>query len=99
MMTRRDRDRLVVFKKARKRLITQAMAAAEPQVSERQVRRLLSKLAVDGDRAVVHGLRGRPSDRKLDNDKRHRIVAMLSEDRYRDYGRRWPRRCWRAGTA
>lgn len=29
MMTQRDRDRLVVLKKVQKRLITQAMAAAE----------------------------------------------------------------------
>lgn len=86
MMTQRDRDRLVVLKKVQKRLITQAMAAAELQVSERQVRRLLAKLAAQGDRAVVHGLRGRPSNRKLDKDKRQRIVAVLSEDRYRDYG-------------
>lgn len=86
MMTQRDRDRLVVLKKAQKRLITQAMAAAELQVSERQVRRLLSKLAADGDRAVVHGLRGQPSNRKLSSGNRDKIVAVLSEDRYRDYG-------------
>lgn len=86
MMTQRDRDRLVVLQKAQKRLITQAMAAAELEVSERRVRRLLAKLAVQGDRAVVHGLRGRPSNRKFDKDKRQRIVAVLSEDRHRDYG-------------
>jgi hypothetical protein len=34
-MTQRDRDRLVVLKKAQKKLITQVQAAAELQVSER----------------------------------------------------------------
>lgn len=86
MMTQRDRDRLVVLKKAQKRLITQAMVAAEPQASERQVRRLLSKQAADSDRAAVPGLRGRPSIRRLDRQERDSIVVVLSEDRYRDYG-------------
>ncbi len=40
-MTQRDRDRLVVLKKAQKKLITQRQAAVELQRSERQVRRLL----------------------------------------------------------
>jgi hypothetical protein len=56
-MTRRDRDRLVVLKKAQKKLITQRQAASKPDVSERQVRRLLIRLKEVGDRAVVHGLR------------------------------------------
>jgi hypothetical protein len=41
MMTQRDRDRLVVLKKALKRLITQREAAYELQATERHVRRLL----------------------------------------------------------
>lgn len=59
MMTQRDRDRLVVLRKGQKRLITQAMAATELQVSESQVRRSFADLAIDGDR-MVHGLRCRP---------------------------------------
>jgi len=35
---------------------------------ERQVRRLLGKLKAEGDRAVVHGLRGRPSNRRIDEE-------------------------------
>jgi hypothetical protein len=40
-MTQRDRDRLVVLKKALKKLITQSHAAQELDLTERQVRRLL----------------------------------------------------------
>ena len=40
-MTQQDRDRLVVLKKARKKLITQKEAAVEIGITERQVRRLL----------------------------------------------------------
>ena len=61
-MTQRDRDRLVVLKKSQKKLITQVQAAGELQVSERQVRRLLGKVKDQGDRGVIHGLRGRASN-------------------------------------
>lgn len=43
-MTQRDRERLVVLKKAQKKLITQVQAVEELQLSERQMRRLLGKL-------------------------------------------------------
>ena len=44
---------------SKKDLNTQAQAASHLGISERQVRRLLRKLRAVGDRAVVHGLRGR----------------------------------------
>ena len=85
-MTQRERDRLVVLKKAQKKLITQKQAAAELNVSERHVRRLLKELKGQGDKAVIHGLRGRPSNRRLNPPLRERIVEILSQDAYRDFG-------------
>jgi transposase len=85
-MTQRDRDRLVVLKKAQKRLITQVQAAGELQVSERQVRRLLGKLKGHGDRGVIHGLRGRASNRKVSEADREKAVRILSQQEYRDFG-------------
>ena len=49
-MTQRDRDRLVVLKKAHKRLITQRQAAEELGITQRQMRRLLVRLREIGDR-------------------------------------------------
>lgn len=60
-MTQRERDRLMVLKKAQKKLITQRQAAEELKLSERQVRRMLVRLKEVGNRAVVHGLRARPA--------------------------------------
>ncbi len=85
-MTQRDRDRLVTLKKAKKRLITQKQAAEELQISERQVRRLLRGLKARGDRAVIHGLRGRPSNRRISEKKRSKIVEVLSQEVYRGFG-------------
>ena len=64
-MTQAERDRLVALKKAKKKLITQKQAAEELGITERQVRRLLRQLKRRGDKAVVHALRGLPSNRKI----------------------------------
>jgi transposase len=85
-MTQRDRDRLVVLKKAQKKLITQKQAAAELEMSERQVRRMLRQLKARGDKAVIHALRGRPSNRKVSEPVRQKILQILSQDEYRDFG-------------
>ncbi len=85
-MTQRERDRLVVLKKARKKLVTQKQAAAEMDVSERHVRRMLGRLAEVGDKAVIHNLRGQPSNRKLSEADRQKVIGILSQDAYRDFG-------------
>ena len=85
-MTQADRDRLVALNKAKKKLITQKQAAEEIGVTQRQVRRLLRKLRHKGDRAVIHALRGRPSNRKLPAEVEHRAMVILSDPVYRGFG-------------
>jgi transposase len=85
-MTQAERDRLVALKKAKKKLITQKQAAEEIGVTERQVRRLLRKLRRKGDRAVIHELRGRASNRKLPAESEQRAIAVLSDPVYRGFG-------------
>ena len=86
MMTQRDRDRLVVLKKVDKKLIQQREAAEELGVTARQVKRLLKQLREQGDGAVVHGMRGRPSKRKLAESVREEAVRILSQEAYRGFG-------------
>jgi transposase len=85
-MTQAERDRLVALKKAKKKLITQKQAAEEIGVTERQVRRLLRKLRRKGDRAVIHELRGRASNRKLSAEVERQALAVLSDPVYRGFG-------------
>jgi len=85
-MTQRDRDRLVVLKKAQRKLIRQREAAEELELSERHVRRLLRRLKAEGDGAVVHGLRGRPSNRQRSEAVREKAVRVLSQEVYRGFG-------------
>jgi transposase len=85
-MTQAERDRLVALKKAKKKLITQKQAAEEIGVTERQVRRLLRKLRRKGDHAVIHELRGRPSNRRLSAELEQRAVVVLADPLYRGFG-------------
>ncbi len=85
-MTQQERDRLVALKKAQKQLITQRQAGEESGISDRQVRRLLRAIAERGDRAVIHGLRGRPSNRRIQEKTRKKIVEVLSQEVYGDFG-------------
>lgn len=85
-MTQVERDRLVALKKAKKKLITQQQAAEEIGITERQVRRLLRKLRRKGDRAAIHELRGRASNRKLPAEMEQRAMTALSDPVYRGFG-------------
>src|ERR1700689_1026860 len=85
-MTQADRDRLVALKKAKKKLITQKQAAEDIGVTERQGRRLLRKLRRKGDRAVIHELRGRASNRRLPTEMEQQAIAVLSDPVYRGFG-------------
>jgi transposase len=85
-MTQAERDRLVALKKAKKKLITQKQAAEELGVTERHVRRLLRQLKRRGDKAVVHALRGLPSNRKISADTEREAITILSQPVYRGFG-------------
>lgn len=86
LMRQADRDRLVTLKKAKKKLITQREAAEELGLSVRQVKRLLYALKKHGDRAVVHGLRGKPSNRKIEEHLERQAVKILSAPVYEGFG-------------
>jgi hypothetical protein len=67
-------------------------------VAERQVRRLLRKLRRKGDRAVIDELRGRPSNRRLPEELRQRVIVILCDPVYRDSDQHWRRTIWRRNT-
>jgi excisionase family DNA binding protein len=62
-MGQKERDRLKILHEAQQGQITQVQAGQQLGITGRQVRRLLRKLREQGDRAVIHGLRGRASNR------------------------------------
>ena len=85
-MTQTERDRLVTLKKAKKKLITQSAAADELGLSVRQVKRLLTALKKQGDKAVLHGLRGKPSNNRIEAKVEKRALEILSLPVYAGFG-------------
>jgi transposase len=86
LMTQVDRDRLVTLRKAKKRLITQKQAAEELGVSIRHVKRLLYALKKHGDKGVMHGLRGKPSNQRIGKSVEEEAIQILSADLYKGFG-------------
>jgi transposase len=84
-MSQQERDRLHWLKQAEGKQITQAQAAERMGVSERWVRELLRRKKQEGDRVVVHRLRGRSSNRKLPERMRKRVLALIGKQ-YSDFG-------------
>src|ERR1700722_2393259 len=86
LMTQADRDRLVTLRKTKKRLITQKQAAEELGVSIRHVKRLLYALKKRGDKVVIQGLRGRPSNQRIATSVEEEAIQILSADLYKGFG-------------
>lgn len=84
-MSQRDRDRLAVLRQVRRGELKQRQAAGDLGLSERQVRRLVRRLREEGDRGLVHRLRGRASPRRIGAEVEARAVAVVERD-YGDFG-------------
>jgi transposase len=84
-MSQRERDLLKIMAPVLQGKRTQAEAARLAQLSVRQVRRLQRKLEQQGDGALVHGLRGQPSNRRLDARQRQQILTTYRQ-RFADFG-------------
>jgi hypothetical protein len=65
-MSQRERDVLKIMQGVLREERTQAEAARLLDLSVRQVRRLQRQLQTGGDAAILHGLRGRPSNHQAD---------------------------------
>ncbi len=84
-MSQKERDVLKVMHGVLRGERTQAEAARVLDLSTRQVRRLQRKLEAHGDDALVHGLRGQPSNHQADAALRHAVLRAYRQ-RYADFG-------------
>jgi hypothetical protein len=84
-MSQRERDVLKIMYPVLQRQRTQAEAARLLDLSVRQVRRLQRKLEAGGDAALVHRLRGQPSNHQPDAALK-RAALEVYRSRYSDFG-------------
>ena len=85
-MSQEERDKLEWLKRAKDGVITQREAADKMGVSDRWVRKLLKRMKKRGDAVVVHGLRGRASNRKIATQTQTRAVEVLKQAEWHDFG-------------
>lgn len=81
-----DRDRLVVLRHVKEGGLGPSEGARRLGLSARQFRRLRARWLRDGDRAVIHAARGRPSNHRLPEALRARALEMARDPVYEDFG-------------
>ena len=84
-MSQKERDALKIMHAVLRGERTQAEAARLLDKSTRQVRRILRRLQAGGDAAIVHGLRGKPSNHQPDHELRQAVLAAYRQH-YTDFG-------------
>ena len=84
-MSQRERDVLKVMAGVLKGARSEAEAARLLGRSVRQVRRIKGRLELEGDGAVIHGLRGRRSNHRKPEGLRERVLGIYREE-YGDFG-------------
>src|SRR5438876_3365794 len=85
-MSQEERDCLDWLKRAQEGSLSQREAGEKMGMSARWVRKLLKRMAKQGDAVVVHGLRGRPSNRKLAAQTQKQALAILKQPDWHDFG-------------
>jgi hypothetical protein len=78
-LSQRERDRMRVLHEVKQGHLTQREAGRRLRLSDRQVRRLLLHIGKYGDQAVIHGLRGRRSNRKLPASFERKVLVRMGQ--------------------
>jgi transposase len=84
-MSVKERIRLEALGRVARKELTVRQAAELMGLSLRQARRVYKRFKAQGDRGLVHQLRGRRSNRRLSDDVRDRTVK-LHQEKYSDFG-------------
>jgi hypothetical protein len=85
-MNQEERDRLEWLKRAQDGVVRQRQAAEKMGVSDCWVRKLLVRMKIDGNAVVVHGLRGRASNRQIEPKMQARAIQLLKQPEWHDFG-------------
>src|SRR4249920_358604 len=84
-MSVKERIRLEALCRVKRGELTVVAAAELMGLSLRQARRVWTRFKAGGDKGLVHRLRGRASNRRLDEAVRDSVVK-LHQEKYADFG-------------
>ena len=79
MLSQRELKRLHVIKRVFEGVMKQVEAAEMLSLSDRQIRRLIKKVRLEGDAGIAHKSRGEPSSRRLPVKIRERVRELYRE--------------------
>jgi len=85
VMSLNEVKRLKLIQSAIDRHMTQKTAASMMGLSDRQVRRLVKVVREKGDRGIIHGSRGRPSNHRFSDKIKEKTISLYKR-RYSDFG-------------
>lgn len=85
-MSKRDIDKLYTLRNVLERKLTQGEAARILRLSDRQIRRLCIRVREEGPRGVVHGLRGRLSNHRLDSEVLGKALSAVHDPLWDGFG-------------
>lgn len=77
--------KLYVIRKVLDKEILQEKASEILSLSLRQVRRILKRVRLEGDKGVIHKSRGRPSSRRISDEIREKVIQLYRSE-YEDFG-------------
>ena len=97
-MGQEELDKLNWLKRAKDGSITQRTAAEKMGVTDRWVRKLLTRMAEQGDGVVIHALRGKPSNRQIAEEIRKRALHILNSQTGTISGRHLRANSWPSVT-
>lgn len=84
-MSMREVDRLKVIREVLEGRLKRRQAAKQLGLSKRQVIRLSKRVRKEGTMGIIHRLRGRPSNRRLDPELIAKAVGLVQKE-YPDFG-------------
>jgi len=80
IMSKKEREQLIVFKRLNYGEITQIAAAQMLNISDRWVRKKLKRYRKHGDSGLIHLGRGRQSAKRWDLDERNITISLLKSE-------------------
>jgi len=85
MVRQKELKRLHVIQKVLEKGIKEVEAAEVLHLSSRQIRRIVKRVRLEGDKGIIHKSRGQPSKRRISDRIRGKII-QLYRSQYSDFG-------------
>lgn len=85
MASQRELKRLHIIQKALEGGITKRYAAEVLRLSNRQIRRLVKRVKIEGEKGVIHRSRGRASNRRISQKLKEKVLKLYRAQ-YQGFG-------------